>query len=616
MQIDTELIEFLVLRYGLLGFLFVVLVLIILDPDRAEKLKALIILPIYRLCKYGSRAYLASEIGYQTTVFFKHHLLQFIPSLPNVKVKIKWVTSPSDPVLSEDGTLVLRIQETNDQARNILAATRVALPRILCTTLRPYLEEYASSAIDLTVLRKLADKLGRHAHPIFQRYFLAPEVEEDVRAAELFAKLLIIDRTGIFVSIFLEELNALGSVLYSTGETRNVTDEITSFLEFLLLLANRDLGQEIQLEFHSENINVGLLLLAISFRAATEGTAPYIRRIDRYLTLGYDSIYIVAYPPARDFVPRILGVIEGDFRITVVKTNSFSIERRSDLGYETGISKVVLLRRNTIFGDSTFGDKLSALEISENSQIKGTVLDVSQDKALVDIGGITGTISRTECSWGIVFDCRDYLKKNESYEFMVSLLDKDAHKLELTCRFPESDPWNSNHLPKEGDEITVKVFAIKGDNYICSYVDNIELLLPMHELSWLSRKPDDPKSIIDTKQNVGVFDMNKQDHILLCSIRRLSENPWPDIHKRYPKGTDLHGKVIEVTEHFVRIQLPEDIIGIVPKEAMERAGFEYADYRNNVVPGQGLDVVVTKVFLRKRQIRLDLKRNITGQNQN
>jgi ribosomal protein S1 len=94
------------------------------------------------------------------------------------------------------------------------------------------------------------------------------------------------------------------------------------------------------------------------------------------------------------------------------------------------------------------------------------------------------------------------------------------------------------------------------------------------------------------------------------SVRRTVEDPWPEIHRALPPGTELHGSVSEVNENCVRVALPNGLQGIVPRDRMQQAGFEYADYTKNVVIGQGLDVVVTKVFLSKRKIRLDLKRNV------
>ena len=65
-----------------------------------------------------------------------------------------------------------------------------------------------------------------------------------------------------------------------------------------------------------------------------------------------------------------------------------------------------------------------------------------------------------------------------------------------------------------------------------------------------------------------------------------------------------------MTENFVRVKIDGGYIGIIPRESLEKAGFEYANYKENIVVGQGIEVVVTKVFLSKKKIRLDLKRNL------
>ena len=72
----------------------------------------------------------------------------------------------------------------------------------------------------------------------------------------------------------------------------------------------------------------------------------------------------------------------------------------------------------------------------------------------------------------------------------------------------------------------------------------------------------------------------------------------------------MRATVSEVTPNFVKVELPGGLKGIIPRESMLQAGFEYADFETTLVKGQGLDVVVTKVFIKKRKIRLDLKRNI------
>ncbi len=258
MEVAKEIMK-IILSYGLPGVLLVALLLVIHDPDRAEKLKALIFKPLFLLFKWGSKEYLASEVGYTATEFLKKHVKPFMPSMADTKIKIKWVTSISDPTFLQDGTLILRLEETNDQTRNILAATRVALPHVVCADLRAYLEPYAQTAIDLTILRNLADKLGKHARPIFQRYFLNPEIEKNKSVADLIVKLIRLDDNGIFLTIFLEELNLLGATLYDDIIGVDKTNEILLFVEYLVKLANREIGEEMCLEYLSSEVRAGIV---------------------------------------------------------------------------------------------------------------------------------------------------------------------------------------------------------------------------------------------------------------------------------------------------------------------------------------------------------------------
>jgi len=609
MENAKYILEF-ILQYGLLGFLLVVLLLIIHNPDRAEKLRALILEPSFRLFKWGSRQYLASEVGYTTTEFFKRHVTRLIPSLPDVKIKIKWVTSPSDPVLSEDGKVVLRLEETNDQTRNILAATRVALPHVVCPTLRPNLEQYAQTAIDLALLRKLADRLGKHARPIFQRYFLMPEVEENHTAATLFAKLVELDAKGTFVSIFLEELNVLGETLYASADVGDKTDEINSFLEYLLTEARREVSKEIFLEYLSTDFRVGIVLVAKTSKAKTRGIEPYLQAIDVNIKRGCDSIYIIAYSGFFTFLKHIINVVEGDERLSVMQVNKVRI-KSSNLAQESDVRKIVLLLRNTVFSDSTFKERLDASGIKEGDLVEGTVMDVSQNVAVVDIAGLNGVIYSKDCSWKTAFDCRDVLSEGSKYQFIVHSIDKSKNRLKLSKRLPEQDPWKSKHLPDEGDIIEVDIVAISGCNYIGHYFDNIEVLVPIYEVSWLETDLPEETKLLYTLQQLVIYEKSEERRVLKGSIRRLEEDPWPQIHQRLPKGTELRATVLEVTSQFVRVALPDGLTGIIPKEAMMRGGFEYADFEKSVVKEQGLDVVISKVFIKKRKIRLDLKRNVS-----
>jgi hypothetical protein len=584
--------------------LAIVIILLVQKPERAEKLKEIFFLPIFRLFKRGSRQYMAAKVSYTCTEFFNKTLRFLRASSPSLKIIIKWMNTDSDAILKEDGALVLCLRATNDQTRNILAATYVALPQVVCPTLRSHLAKENSTAVDLVLLRRLAEGLGKHARPVFQKYFFDPLVEKTSDIKSLFQQLYELDLSGTFVSIFLEELSLLGDTAFAAGDVSDKTEAFHGLLLYLLNEARREDGQEIPLNYSSVDFKLGIILLAKTEIMETRGVSPYLSRLEKDITEGCDSIYLIAYKHAFGLINKVIEAIEADQRI--------SIEKKIDV--ITGLKakhpeepkRIILLRRNPMFSDAAFEDKVRLANITSGSLVEGTILVVSIDNALVDVMGVNGMIKKAECSWNTVFDCRSMLKEGEKKIFFVKSINSSRSILELSLRHPDEDPWRVEKIPTIGNTVEIEIRHYVGNGYL-GYHGLLEFFLPIEEVTWTDQLDEE---LIASVKKAIIIDKNDSERKLICSLRRLSPNPWPDIQKRMPAGTALRGNVMDISDSGVKIVLPGGLVGFLPKEALERAGFEFADYQHTVVVGQGLDVVITHLYAKKGKIRLDLQRNI------
>lgn len=128
-------------------------------------------------------------------------------------------------------------------------------------------------------------------------------------------------------------------------------------------------------------------------------------------------------------------------------------------------------------------------------------------------------------------------------------------------------------------------------------------------MSWFFLTPNQCRDLIGSTINVKVIDIDDENEKIYCSYRQIEENPWPQIHKSLQKGMEFTGKVTDITSNYIQVRLPNNFSGIIPRESLQKAGFEYVNFEDNVVIGQGIEVVVSKVFIAKQKIRLDLKRN-------
>ena len=583
----------------------IILVLIVIKPDRAEKLKELIFLPIFRLFKFGSKQYIASKINYTCTEFFRRNIFAMLPSFLPVKIRIKWVKSNEDAILKQDGTIVLCLRETNDQTRNILSATQIAIPKIVCPTVRPRIDKRANTAVDLVLLQRLAEGLGKQAQPVFQRYFLGPAIEETPGIKAVFQQLVELDKNGTFVTIFLEELNLLGDILFSNGDLSDKTGSFQGLLDYLLIEARREEHQEIPLDYFSADFRIGIIILAIKEKAKARGVTPYLNALDRHIKLGCDSIYVVAYHHAFNLLDRLLKAVEADERISFNKKVTV---RAVGPGMQLDDPKrIALLRRNPMFSDTAFEEKVTSAGIIEGSTVEGTVIDLSNETAIIDILGMNAIIYRAECSWDTGKSCIDVLNQGLKKKFVIKSINPDRNLLELSLKLPDEDPWKLQKVPDVGEIINIKITRT-GSGFLLGHIGIIEVAIPLDEMSWKTTL--NPEMFLNTKQKIIITERNDDNHMLKGSLRKLNPDPWLEIQKNVPKGTELRANVIEINSSFVKVSLPGNLEGIIPAEAMQRAGFEYADYETTIVKGQSLDVVVTHVFSKKQKIRLDLKRNI------
>lgn len=598
-----------VLKIGLLPTILLIAVfLIVQDPDRAVKLKSIITEPFFKIGKWFSKEYISSTVSSNVNEFFKRNLYSLLTDSEKYNIKIKWVTKPTDPLLDKHGTLILRLKEDNDQTKNIISAVHVALPHIVCPLFRNSIHQSFIKSIDLTILQKLSYKLGKHGQATFKKYFLDPETNEDKTIGELIRDLFKLDTHGFFVPIFLNELELIGEGIFANNDSNDYTKESLEFVKYLLSIVNRERGENIELNYLKNPFNVGAILLAKAQRADNQGVGPYLNRLRIKLDKGCESIYIVAFAPAFPFFDNLLGTLESHERVfikNIFNTNEYEVDNY----IKTTKLRIALLRKNDIYVDETFQSKIEASEIEVGKYLPGIIDHISKQESLVNMLGLRAYINRKDCAWTSVKDCNKIFEVGKEYQFQVKSIDKTNSTVNLTRRFDNENPWILDELPKLNEEISLKIVDYDSIKFTCLYDNKLELYIPTTEVSWFFLTKEIKDKLINTDQKAKVIEVNEDEQKIFCGIKQIEDNPWPIIHKSLPKGTELNGKVIEINHHYVDVTLQNGYKGRIPKESFELAGYEYKNYEENLVIGQGLDVSVTKVFIAQQKIRLDLKRN-------
>ncbi|QJP35444.1 S1 RNA-binding domain-containing protein [Nonlabens sp. Ci31] len=589
--------------------LIVFLFLIVQDPTRGEKLQALVTKPFYRMCRWFSKTHISSEVSSSLNMFYNNKIFNLLVDKNKPQIKIKWVTESEDPAFTKEGNIILRLKEEKDQTRNILNAAKFSLPLIICPLVRSNIHHSYSTALDLTLMKKLSNNMGRHGKAIFKQYFLDPETSQDKTLGVLIQRLVELDNHGFFIPVVLNELEIIGEGLYADSNPNDYTSEAIKFLEYLLEIVNRKIGDEIELNYTEKPFSVGTMLLAKSHRADTQGLRPYLKRLQIKIDKGIQSIYIISFPNSYVFFDKLIKTLRSHESLNIEKLINTVDYTINETNKKTNF-KIAIISSNNIFSNDSFKERIITNNIEEGKRYEGTVEDVSEKEALINLHGLRAYIKYRNCSWNYPTSCKDFLELNKEYEFEVETIEWETGTIFLSRKFLELDPWALKTPPSNGDEIKIKVYSKLNNRLLCFYDEKLPVLLPITELSWQPNNIDSEViDLIGTELIVEVIQVDTDKKEIIVSKRELVTDPWPDIHTAYPIGKEIHGKVCEIQEHYVKVKIDESIIAILPKESLQKAGYEYSDFQNNLVVDQGLDLFVSKVFIAKKKMRVDLRRN-------
>lgn len=598
-----------ILKIGLIpALLLVVIYLIVQDPDRAVKLKAIITQPFFRALKWFSKEHISSKVSSSVNEYFKRDLYSSLVNSDKYNFKVKWVSKAADPILKENGTLILRMKEEKDQTKNILSAVHIALPHVVCPLTRKNINPNIVKSIDLTILQKLSYKFGAHGKAVYKKYFLEPETEKHEEIAKLISKLIRLDKHGFFVPIFLNELDLIGEGLYADGDNVDYTSETYEFINYLTSIIERVRGEYIELNYLKSPFKVGTILLAVAKRADVQGLRPYLRRLRMKLDKGCESIYIISFPNAFPFFGKLLKSLDEHERVIlkrIISTNEYETNGH----IKAQQLKIALLRKNDIFTDESFQHKIELNKIMVGKRVQGIVDHVSKNETLVNVLGIRAYIKKEECSWTFIDDCNKVLEIDEEYEFEIKAIDKTSNTIQLTLKFKKDDPWELGEIPQLGSTILVDVVDRDPNKFICTFDGRLDVYLLENEVSWFVDDYETKDNLVDTSRSVKVIQVEESSQSIFVSLKATILDPWPIIKETLTSDKIFKAKVINVTRNKVQVEIANGYRGIIPRNNLIKAGHEYKDFNNNVVIGQGLEVYPERIDVERGKIIFDLKRN-------
>ena len=276
----------------------------------------------------------------------------------------------------------------------------------------------------------------------------------------------------------------------------------------------------------------------------------------------------------------------------------------------------IVVSRRAILEESREADRSKLLsDIDEGSKLKGIVKNITDYGVFVDLGGMDGLLHVTDLSWERVNHPSEVLKVGDEIDVLVIKYDKETKRISLGIKQLTTDPWSDIEKDyKVGEKIKAKISNITDYGAFVELKKGVEGLIHVSEMSW-TNKNSNPNSIISVNEEVDVkiLEVDIEKRRISLGLKQCQENPWELFSKENKVGEVIEGKIKNITEFGIFIQLPKELNGMIHLSdiSWDKSGEDaIKDFKQE-------DIIKSKILdidIEKERISLGIKQLIKSKN--
>ncbi|MFN0138977.1 MAG: S1 RNA-binding domain-containing protein [Pyrinomonadaceae bacterium] len=240
--------------------------------------------------------------------------------------------------------------------------------------------------------------------------------------------------------------------------------------------------------------------------------------------------------------------------------------------------------------------------------IEGTIKNLTDYGAFVDIGGIDGLLHVTDMSWGRVNHPNDLFKSGDHIQVKLLKLDREKDKISLGYKQLLPDPWSTViEVYPVNSKVTGTISSVTDYGIFVELEPGVEGLVHVSEISW-SRRAQSPKRLFHRGQQIEVqiLGVDTVEKRISLGMKQFQENPWETVDLRYPVGSRVNGKVRNITEFGAFVELEEGIDGLVHVSDISW-GKKIKHPKDLLKKDQEVEAIVTNIDKRGQRLSLSMK---------
>jgi len=311
------------------------------------------------------------------------------------------------------------------------------------------------------------------------------------------------------------------------------------------------------------------------------------------------NIGVEAFLPASQVdvaPPRNLQAFVGNnYQFKVVKINQ---ERQN----------IVLSRRELIEQERAERRARLLAEMVPGDIRKGTVKNLTDFGAFIDLNGLDGLLHITDMSWGRIGHPSEMLKVGQEIDVVVLDINREKERVSLGLKQKLANPWDSIETKYPvGAHVKGRVVNLVPYGAFVELEPGVEGLVHVTELSWTKRiakpsdvlKPDQPIEAV-------VLGINREEQKISLGVRQLEVNPWDRAMEKYRPGTHVRGKIRNLTSYGAFMELEDGLDGMI--HVSDISWTRKINHPSEVLKkGDELEAVVLEIDRPNQRISLGIK---------
>jgi len=247
-------------------------------------------------------------------------------------------------------------------------------------------------------------------------------------------------------------------------------------------------------------------------------------------------------------------------------------------------------------------------KLEKGQVLEGTVKNITDFGAFMDLGGLDGLLYITDISWGRISHPSEVLKLDQKINVVVLDFDDEKKRISLGLKQLTPHPWDV--LPeniREGEIVKGRVVNIEDYGAFLEILPGVEGLVHVSEITW-SNSPINAKEFfkLGDEYEAKIVTLDKDNRKMSLSIKQLSEDPWSTIETKFPEGSKHTGLVKNITPYGVFVELAPGIGGMIHISDLSwLKRFNHPSEYTKV--GENIEVVILGIDKENRKLQLGHK---------